>query len=85
MSTQNTLTFHAQRGTLTYMQPDYYFRTVEGWFYLNGRTVVMRKIGGRNHFNLCAESVVHDFQPYDPEEAKFVKEMRVLLARTKNQ
>jgi hypothetical protein len=64
MNTQTTLTFKAQRGTLTYMQPDYSFRTVEGWFYLHGRTVVMRKIRGRNQFMLCAEEVVHDFTPH---------------------
>lgn len=81
----SNLTHFAQRGTLTYMKPDYYFETIEGWFYLNGRTVVMRKIGGRNHFNLCDEAVVHDFELYDAEQAKFIKEMRVLLARTKNQ
>jgi hypothetical protein len=61
MNTSTQLFNHEQRGVLTYMQPDYTFRTVEGWFYLNGRTVVMRKIGGRNHFQLCDEQVVHDF------------------------
>jgi len=74
-----------QRGTLTYMKPDYSFRTVDGWFYLNGGTVVMRKIRGRNHFNLCAESVVHDFQQYDAEAEKFAREFKALVARTKNQ
>ena len=81
----NTLTHFEQRGTLTYMKPDFYFTTVEGWFYLNNGTVVMRKIRGRNHFNLCAESVVNDFQPYDAEAEKFVREFKALVARTKNQ
>lgn len=61
MNTSTQLFNHEQRGVLTYMKPDYTFRTVEGWFYLNGRTVVMRKIRGRNHFQLCDEQVVHDF------------------------
>ena len=88
-NTNNNITsltpYGEQRGTLTYMKPDYSFRTVDGWFYLNGGTVVMRKIRGRNHFNLCAESVVHDFQPYDAEAEKFAREFRALVARTKNQ
>jgi hypothetical protein len=58
------ITNYSQRGTLTYMKPDYTYRTVDGWFYMNGNTVVMRKIRGRNHFALCSESVVYDFKPY---------------------
>jgi hypothetical protein len=42
----------------------------------------MRKIRGRNHFNLCAEAVVHDFQPYDAEAEKFAREFKALVART---
>ena len=56
---------HEQRGTLTYIKDGYTFRTVEGWFYLNGGTVIMRKIRGRNQFALCAESVVYDFKPHN--------------------
>lgn len=76
--------FGEQRGTLTYIQPDYTFRTVEGWFYLNGGTVVMRKIRGRNHFNLCAEAVVHDFIAYDKDAEQFAVAFKGLVARTKN-
>lgn len=74
----------AQRGTLTYMKPDHSYKTVEGWFYLNGGGVIMRKIGGRNHFNLCAAVDVYDFVAFDPHEAKFIKAMRIALARTKS-
>jgi hypothetical protein len=85
MNTSHTLTNHAQRGTLTYMKPDYSFRTIEGWFYLNGSTVVMRKIGGRNESALCEESTVHDFELYDAEFAKFVRELNKIVNRTKAQ
>lgn len=57
----NTITHFEQRGTLTYMKPDFTFRTIDGWFYLNGSTVVMRKVRGRNHFNLCSEESVYQF------------------------
>jgi len=80
----STLTYFEQRGTLTYMKHDYTFTTVEGWFYLNGHTVVMRKLRGRNHFQLCNEEVVYDFTPYDAEAEKFAREMQALVARTKN-
>jgi len=61
--TMNTtsLTYFEQRGTLTYMKPDYSFRTIEGWFFINGNTVAMRKIRGRNQFQLCSADAVHDF------------------------
>jgi hypothetical protein len=89
MNTTDTITARtpadAQRGTLTYMKPDFSFRTVDGWFYLNGGTVIMRKIRGRNHFNLCAEAVVHDFIKYDAEAEQFAREFRALVERTKNQ
>jgi hypothetical protein len=75
----------AQRGTLTYMKPDFSFRTVEGWFYLNGGTVVMRKIRGRNHFNLCAESAVHDFIKYDAVAEALAKGLKAFVVRTNNQ
>ena len=56
-----TLTNHAQRGTLTYIKPDYTFKTVDGWFYLNGSTVIMRKVRGRNNFCFCEMQKVYDF------------------------
>lgn len=59
----STLTHFEQRGTLTYMKHDYTFKTVEGWFYLNGSTVVMRKVRGRNRFQFCNEQDVFDFKP----------------------
>jgi hypothetical protein len=61
MKTTTPLAYFEQRGTLTYMKPDYTFKTIEGWFYLNGNTVVMRKIRGRNYSQLCAENVVYQF------------------------
>jgi len=64
MNTSTQLFNHEQRGVLTYMKPDYTFKTVEGWFYLNGRTVVMRKVRGRNRFMFCSEESVLDFKPY---------------------
>lgn len=63
MNTSNTLTYFEQRGTLIYMKPDFSFKTIDGWFYLNGATVVMRKIRGRNRFQLCSETDVHNFKP----------------------
>lgn len=54
----NRLTHFEQRATLTYMKPDFSYKTVEGWFYLNGNTVVMRKLRGRNRFNFCNASDV---------------------------
>jgi len=58
-----TLTHYQQRGTLTYTRPDFTHTTVEGWFYLNRDTVIMRKIGGRNQYQLCGIDTVHDFTP----------------------
>ena len=81
----NGLNYTEQRGTITYMKPDYSFRTVDGWFSLEGLTVVIRKIGGRNRSAFCALETVHDFQPYDAEAEKFVREFKALVARTKNQ
>ena len=73
--------YKEQRGTLIYMKPDHSWRTVDGWFYLNGGTVIMRKIGGRNHFNLCAEVSVHDFTPYDKDEDQFARQLKALIAK----
>ena len=57
----STLTYYEQRGTLTYQNIDYTYTTVKGWFYINGDAVVMRKIGGRNRFQLCRIEIVEDF------------------------
>lgn len=65
MTTTTTLTTFEQRATLTYMKLDYTYKTIEGWFYLNGDTVVMRKIGGRNRFNFCNTNQVLDFQLHE--------------------
>lgn len=68
-----TLTQTPQRGTLTYMKPDYSFDTIEGWFHVEPHTitegefivqthtVIMRKIHGRNTFQFCSLGVVYDF------------------------
>ena len=82
---KTTLTYFAQRGTLTYQNHDFTFTTIEGWFHLQGDTVVMRKIRGRNQFSLCREELVHDFMPYDKEAETFYKEMNAILKRTKAQ
>lgn len=83
-TTSAMLLNHEQRGTLAYSMCGMVCYA-QGWFYLNGSQVVMRKVGGRNRFNLCAESVVHDFTPYDAEAEKFAREFKALVARTKNQ
>ena len=72
MNTSNILTNHAQRGTLIYQNPDFTFTITEGWFHLQGNTVVMRKIRGRNQFQLCNITSVDEFTPYD-EEAKSLR------------
>lgn len=61
MNTTSTLTTFEQRGTLVYMKPDYTYKTVDGWFYLNGNTVVRRKAGGRNHSACCSAASVYEF------------------------
>lgn len=85
MNTTHTLTNFAQRGSLTYMTGNYEFKTVQGWFYLSGNTVVMRKIRGRNEYRFCSEELVHEFTPYDKEFETFYKEMNEILKRTKAQ
>jgi hypothetical protein len=60
-----TLTTWGQRGTLTYIKADYTYRTIEGWFHLNGNTVVRRVVGGRNFCNLCETNQVFSFIPYE--------------------
>lgn len=57
------LTTFAQRGTLTHMKPDYTYKIVTGWFYLQGHTVVMRKNKGRNEVAYCDIENVYEFVP----------------------
>lgn len=74
-----------QRGTLTYFyNKGMSNKTVEGWFYLNGGTVIMRKIGGRNHFNLCAAIDIFDFIAYDPETEQLARAFKGFVTRTNN-
>jgi hypothetical protein len=63
-NTSFLLTYFEQRGTLTYMNYDYAFITVEGWFSINGSTVTMRKIRGRNSFFFCELNRVDNFIPH---------------------
>jgi hypothetical protein len=64
------LTYYEQRGKLTYMKPDgLQFRDSEGWFHVEGSTVVKRKIRGRNRFAFCSVASVYDFIPYKKETA----------------
>jgi hypothetical protein len=58
---KTTLTQIAQRGTLTYMRPNYEFCTRDGWFYIENNYVVMRKIGGRNWVRYCSVDSVYEF------------------------
>jgi hypothetical protein len=82
MNTTTGLTHFEQRGFITYMMYDYTFKTVEGWFSLNGGTVVMRKIRGRNSFFFCEADRVDSFEPYDKELETFIKEMNAIVSRT---
>lgn len=62
------LSNYEQRGKITYMKPDgLQFRASEGWFYVDGSTVVKRKIRGRNRFAFCSVASVYDFIPYQKE------------------
>ena len=61
-----SLTNYEQRGTLTYVKPDgVNLKDSEGWFYIQGSTVVKRKIGGRNLFAFCSVKSVYDFIPHE--------------------
>jgi hypothetical protein len=62
MKHTHSLTHFEQRGTLVYMQPNYSYKTVTGSFYLEGNTVVMRKVRGRNRFQLCNVQDVYEFE-----------------------
>jgi len=63
--TTTALTYFEQRGTLTYMKYNYTYVTLDGWFYLDHGTVIMRKIGGRNSFRRCEEVQVYDFKLHE--------------------
>lgn len=63
MNTTTLTHLHEQRGTLTYQNIDFTYTTVRGWFYLNNGAVVMRKLRGRNRFQLCRAEIVVDFTP----------------------
>jgi hypothetical protein len=62
-----TITYYEQRGWLTYSldRPEYGIteRTVPGWFMLSldGQTITMRKVGGRNRFRFVRTSEVIEF------------------------
>lgn len=45
------------------MKPDYTYKIVTGWFYLQGHTVVMRKNKGRNEVAYCDVENVYEFVP----------------------
>ena len=76
-----------RRGYLTYTNPYGEMVTESGWFMISidGRSVVRRKVGGRNRSVYCSLASVIAFDLYDAEAEKFAREMRVILARTKNQ
>ena len=61
-NTKTGITNFEQRGTLTYIKSDYTYKSVQGWFFTNdNKTVVMRKIGGRNRFSVCTTDQVYIF------------------------
>jgi len=62
------LTPTAKRGTLIYMTYNYEWKKVEGWFYLHGNTINMRKIGGRNWYQFITAGQVIDFEPYQSKK-----------------
>ena len=64
MNASTSLTAFEQRGTLAYTNRDFTYNEVEGWFYLQGNTVVMRRLRGRNRFALCRVALVLDFTPH---------------------
>ena len=65
--TVNLLTACEQRGKLTFIKGDYTYQTVQGWFYRNGDTVIMRKIGGRNRYAFKSLTQILDFELYKEE------------------
>lgn len=48
-----TLDHYPRRGYIYYMAPNGTQRKQAGWFHLEGNTVAMRKIRGRNTFQFC--------------------------------
>lgn len=61
MNTSTLTHLYEQKGTLTYQNLDFTYTTVRGWFYTYNGSVVMRKLRGRNCFQLCREELVYDF------------------------
>jgi hypothetical protein len=81
---EHGLTEHAQRGYLTYIRPDYTVANdVPGHYYIQGDTVVRRKVGGRNWSAFCAVSAVHEFDLFDAEAEKFARDLAAIVARTR--
>lgn len=64
MNTSTLTHLYEQRGTLIYQNIDFTHTTVTGWFMLNNGAVVMRKLRGRNRFQLCRQEIVVDFTPH---------------------
>jgi hypothetical protein len=62
MKTTAPLFHYEQRGTLAYSMCGMVCYA-QGWFYLNGNQVVMRKFRGRNRFLICSEQSVLHFTP----------------------
>lgn len=57
-----------QRGTLHYMDNNgYYPKQMQGWFTLttDGRTVLARKVRGRNVWQFASTEQVIDFWPHE--------------------
>jgi hypothetical protein len=76
------LTEFAQRGYLTYQKPDYAYSVgVAGWYYIQGNTVVRRKIGGRNWSAFCSVESVDSFDLYDAEREKFARGIIAAMAQ----
>lgn len=58
------LSFVEQRGELLYITPDGRAETAQGHFMLelDGRGVIHRKAGGRNHYRFCSIDAVVQFR-----------------------
>jgi hypothetical protein len=68
MNTTTLSQYNWQRGTLHYMAPDgYTTRQMQGWFMLStdGRTVIARKVRGRNVWQFASTEQVINFNPYE--------------------
>jgi hypothetical protein len=64
---EKNITHIETRGTLCYMNSDFAPKWVEGWFMLSldGRTVIRRKVGGRNRYQFCSVVNVLGFSPHE--------------------